>query len=190
MPWPRPAGPAPILPDPVPGPPVRASLEQCTARTAGQRERPQARGPAGVITGAELRAEARPVRGRVRHAAPVLPSSAPAFSGGLCPDGDRAGGQPGPGAPAQARPSTRSAALPGGPGRARPASPRPPGPRPAPTAAPTRDQRQVPGQRRDHVPGALPGHERHQHDHRMTGEHLSRSPSLTGRPAAPARRSR
>ena len=159
MPWPRPAEPAPILPYPS-RPPVR-HREQCTARAAGQRERPQARVRAGVITGADG-AEARPVRRRVRTRTSV-PSSAPAFSGRFVPM-VTAPGQPAPGAPARPAPARGPAALPGGPGRARSASPRPPCPRPPPRPRP-RDQRQVPGQRRDHVPGALPGHERHQHDH-------------------------
>ena len=143
------------------GGPVR-HREQCPARAAGQRERPQARVRAGVISGA-YGAEERPVRGRVRHPQ-QRPVQRPRPQWPPLPDRHRAGAAPLPVlAPGLAQHEVpqfsqgdRAERVPPVPGR--PRRRRPPRPRP-------RHQGQVPGQRGDHVPDAGFRHERHQDDH-------------------------
>ena len=122
-----------------------------------------------------------------------VPSSDPAVSGLLFPM-VTAPGQPRSRCSRQAEPSTRSRSssrgdraervppVPGRPRRRRPPRPRP------------RHQRQVPGQRGDHVLDPRLRHQRHQHDHpdheRRGQQPFPLAPSRTGRPAAPAPRSR
>jgi hypothetical protein len=74
-----------------PGGPVRHG-EQRPARAAGQRERPQARVRAGIIRGPRS-AEARPVRGRVRHPQ-QRPVQRPRPQRPVLPDRHRAGAAP------------------------------------------------------------------------------------------------
>ena len=159
-PWPRPAAPARRRPCPSrPGPCGIASSDRHEQQVRGSARR-HGHGPeSSPVPTVPKNALFAGVSGILSS----VPSSDPAFSGLLLPM-VTAPGQPRPGAPARPSRARGPAVPPGAPRPARSASPRPPAPTPAATAA-TTDQRQVPGQRGDHVLDPGTRHERHQHDH-------------------------
>ena len=165
VPWPHRAGPAPAAALPV-------RRARAASRTAPGTSSRSAAAPAGTGTGRNHRPCPRCRRSArfagVSGTRTSVPSSDPAFSGLLLPDGHGTGAAPVRRAPARPSPAPGPAALPGEPGRARSAVQVPGRPRRRLrllTWLRPRHQRQVPGQRRDHVLDPGVRHQRHQNDH-------------------------
>ena len=181
-PWPRPAAPARRRPCPSPAGPCGIASSARHEQQVSGRARAHGHGPeSSPVPTVPKNALFAGVSGTLTS----VPSSDPAFSGLLLPM-VTAPAQPRSWCSRQAEPQhdvpqllqgRRPQRVPPVPGR--PRRRRPPRPRP-------RDQRQVPGQRGDHVLDPGTGHQRHQHDHpdhERPASSRSRSP-FTNRPSS------